>query len=244
MVHHRLGLIIGAINFIATIHNMRAPAWLGPDAAVRVDDPDLRVPDRFARTSLATVTMLLLDRDFGIAFFNLFEAARRCCGSTCSASGTSRSTSSCRRRSACFEVLPAFARKLIFGYKVIAAATAGIVFLGTPCGVPHVRDADVDRRARVDVSSFIIAVRPARRSSTGSRRVARPGPAVDGAAVLCGGIFTFTMGGIMTFPGCLPDRWEPDERAPTLVVVHFHYMVFGASALRCSPRSTLKLPRR
>ena len=48
------------------------------------------------------------------------------------------------------EVLPVFARKPIFGYKAIAASTAAHR-LPRPArvGAPHVRDADVDRRARV-----------------------------------------------------------------------------------------------
>ena len=44
---HLTGLssLVGAINFIATIHNMRAHGHeLGPDAAVRLDDADLQLP--------------------------------------------------------------------------------------------------------------------------------------------------------------------------------------------------------
>ena len=51
---HRLSSLLGAINFIATIHNMRAQGHeLGPHAAVRLDDPDLQLParDRAARRS-------------------------------------------------------------------------------------------------------------------------------------------------------------------------------------------------
>ena len=47
------------------------------------------------------------------------------------------------------EVIPVFARKPIFGYKAIAAATAAIAFLGAArVGAPHVRDAAAGRRAR------------------------------------------------------------------------------------------------
>ena len=73
MVHLTgLASIIGAINFIATIHNMRAPGmgwgrmplfvWTILIYAYLII---------LALTSLAaTVTMLLLDRNFGTAFFN------------------------------------------------------------------------------------------------------------------------------------------------------------------------------
>ena len=105
MVHLTgLSSIIGAINFIATIHNMRAPGmgwgrmplfvWTVLIYAYLII---------LALTSLAaTVTMLLLDRNFGTAFFNPARAARRCCGSTSSgSSGTQRSTSSCCPHSGC-----------------------------------------------------------------------------------------------------------------------------------------------
>ena len=44
---HLTGLssLVGAINFVATIHNMRARGHeLGPHAAVHLDDPDLQLP--------------------------------------------------------------------------------------------------------------------------------------------------------------------------------------------------------
>ena len=81
----------------------RARHGLGPHAAVRVDDPDLRVPDH-RRAHVAG-----RDRDDAAAGPQLRHRvlrpgagrARRCCGSTCSgSSATPRSTSSCCPRSA------------------------------------------------------------------------------------------------------------------------------------------------
>src|SRR5215211_2258411 len=118
MVHLTgLGSMLGAVNFIATIHNMRAPGmgwgrlplfvWTILIYAYLII---------IALASLAaTVTMLLLDRNFGFSFFGHPEVYIF----VLPAFGVFS------------EVLPVFARKPIFGYKAIAASTAGIAFLGT-----------------------------------------------------------------------------------------------------------------
>src|SRR5215212_10701317 len=133
---HIIGLssMLGAVNFVATIHNMRAPGmgWgrLPLFVWTILIYSYLIV---LALSSLtATVTMLLTDRHFGTHFFDASEG-----GSTLlwqhlfwffghpevyifvlPAFGVFS------------EVLPVFARKPIFGYKAIAASTAGIAFLG------------------------------------------------------------------------------------------------------------------
>ena len=135
MVHLTgLSSIIGAINFIATIHNMRAPGmgwgrmplfvWTILIYAYLII---------VALTSLAaTVTMLLLDRNFGTAFFDPARGGSALLWQhlfwffghpevyilVLPAFGVFS------------EILPVFARKPIFGYKAIAAATVGIAFLG------------------------------------------------------------------------------------------------------------------
>ena len=166
MVHLTgLSSILGAINFIATIHNMRAPGmgwgrlplfvWTIliysylivlalSSLAATVDDAAARPQLRDARSSTRR------------------RAARRCCGSTCSgSSATPRSTSSCCPRSGSFsEVLPVFARKPIFGYKAIAAATAGIAFLGMLVWAHHMFATPMSTvvLAFFMLSSFVIAV--------------------------------------------------------------------------------------
>ena len=89
--------LLGAINFYATIVNMRAPGHeLGPAAAVRLGDPRLRDPadhraaggrrrgDDAAHRPPLRDPLLRPHR----------STARRCSGSTCSgSSGTPRSTS-------------------------------------------------------------------------------------------------------------------------------------------------------
>src|SRR3954449_13374812 len=135
MVHLTgLSSILGSINFIATIHNMRARGmgwgrlplfmWAMLIYAYLVV---------IALSSLAaTVTMLLLDRNFNTHFFDpaaggsalLWQHLFWFFGHpevyilVLPAFGVFS------------EVLPVFSRKPIFGYKAIAASTAGIAFLG------------------------------------------------------------------------------------------------------------------
>ena len=155
MVHLTgLSSIIGAINFIATIHNMRAPGmgwgrmplfvWTILIYAYLII---------VALTSLAaTVTMLLLDRNFGTAFFDPARGGSALLWQhlfwffghpevyilVLPAFGVFS------------EILPVFARKPIFGYKAIAAATAGIAFLGMLVWAHHMFATPMShRRARV-----------------------------------------------------------------------------------------------
>ena len=153
---HLTGLssMLGAVNFIATIHNMRAPGmgWgrLPLFVWTILIYSYLIV---LALSSLtATVTMLLTDRHFGTHFFDPTQGGSALLWQhlfwffghpevyifVLPAFGVFS------------EVLPVFARKPIFGYKAIAAATAGIAFLGhARLGAPHVRHAERDRRARL-----------------------------------------------------------------------------------------------
>src|SRR3954471_6844229 len=135
MVHLTgLSSILGSINFIATIHNMRPKGmgW-GPLPLFMWTMLIYAYLVVIALSSLAaTVTMLLLDRNFGTNFFNpaaggsalLWQHLFWFFGHpevyilVLPAFGVFS------------EVLPVFSRKPIFGYKAIAASTAGIAFLG------------------------------------------------------------------------------------------------------------------
>ena len=71
------------------------------------------------------------------------------------------------------EILPVFARKPIFGYKAIAAATVAIAFLGLLVWAHHMfTTPTADGGARVLHAQLVPdrGARPASRSSTGSRR--------------------------------------------------------------------------
>jgi cytochrome c oxidase subunit I len=237
MVHLTgLSSIIGAINFIATIHNMRAPGmgwgrmplfvWTILIYAYLII---------LALTSLAaSVTMLLLDRNFGTSFFDPNDGGSALLWQhlfwffghpevyilVLPAFGVWS------------EVIPVFARKPIFGYKAIAAATAGIAFLGMLVWAHHMFATPMSTvvLAFFMLSSFLIAVPTGVKIFNWIATLWR-GTVEFRVALLfaVGGIGTFLMGGITgIFLAVFPVDWQLTDTY--FVVAHFHYTAFGASA--------------
>ena len=237
MVHLTgLASILGAINFIATIHNMRAPGmgwgrmplfvWTILIYAYLII---------LALTSLAaTVTMLLLDRNFGTNFFDPDEGGSALLWQhlfwffghpevyifVLPAFGVFS------------EVLPVFARKPIFGYKAIAAATVGIAFLGMLVWAHHMFATPMSTvvLAFFMLSSFLIAVPTGVKIFNWIATLWRGTVEYRVPLLYCiGGIFTFLMGGITgIFLAVFPIDWQLTDTY--FVVAHFHYTAFGASA--------------
>jgi cytochrome c oxidase subunit I len=237
MVHLTgLASVIGAINFIATVHNMRAPGmgwgrmplfvWTILIYAYLII---------LALTSLAaTVTMLLLDRNFGTNFFDPDEGGSAMLWQhlfwffghpevyilVLPAFGVFS------------EVLPVFARKPIFGYKAIAAATAGIAFLGVLVWAHHMFSTPMSTvvLAFFMLSSFLIAVPTGVKIFNWIATLWRGTVEYRAPLLYCvGGIFTFLMGGITgIFLAVFPIDWQLTDTY--FVVAHFHYTAFGASA--------------
>jgi cytochrome c oxidase subunit I len=237
MVHLTgLSSIIGAINFIATIHNMRAPGmgWGRMPLFIwtMLIYSYLVV---LALTSLAaTVTMLLLDRNFGTHFFDpnqggsalLYQHLFWFFGHpevyilVLPAFGVFS------------EILPVFARKPIFGYKAIAAATAGIAFLGLLVWAHHMFATPMSTvvLAFFMLSSFLIAVPTGVKIFNWVATLWRGTIEYRVALLFCvGGIATFLMGGITgIFLAVFPVDWQLTDTY--FVVAHFHYTAFGAAA--------------
>ncbi len=153
---HLTGLssMLGAVNFIATIHNMRAPGmgWGRLPLFVWTILIYSYLIVLAISSLAATVTMLLTDRHFGTHFFDPSEGGSALLWQhlfwffghpevyifVLPAFGVFS------------EVIPVFARKPIFGYKAIAAATAAIAFLGMLVWAHHMfATPERDRRARV-----------------------------------------------------------------------------------------------
>jgi cytochrome c oxidase subunit 1 len=235
---HLTGLssMLGAVNFIATIHNMRAPGmgwgrlplfvWTILIYAYLIV---------LALSSLtATVTMLLTDRHFGTHFFDASEG-----GSTLlwqhlfwffghpevyifvlPAFGVFS------------EVIPVFARKPIFGYKAIAAATAGIAFLAMLVWAHHMfaTPSATVVLAFFMLSSFVIAVPTGVKIFNWVATLWR-GTVEFRVALLyaVGGVGTFLIGGITgIFLAVFPVDWQLTDTY--FVVAHMHYVAFGGSA--------------
>ncbi len=235
---HLTGLssLLGAVNFIATIHNMRAPGmgwgrlplfvWTILIYAYMIV---------IALSSLAaTVTMLLLDRNFGTTFFDPTQGGSALLWQhlfwffghpevyilVLPAFGVFS------------EVLPVFARKPIFGYKAIAASTAAIAFLSMLVWAHHMFSTPMSTvvLAFFMLSSFLIAV------PTGVKIFNWVATLWHGSieyrvALLyaVGGISTFLMGGITgIFLAVFPVDWQLTDTY--FVVAHFHYTAFGGAA--------------
>ncbi|MEA2284780.1 MAG: cytochrome c oxidase subunit [Solirubrobacteraceae bacterium] len=235
---HLTGLssMLGAVNFIATIHNMRAPGmgwgrlplfvWTILIYAYLIV---------IALSSLAaTVTMLLLDRNFGTTFFDPTQGGSALLWQhlfwffghpevyilVLPAFGVFS------------EVLPVFARKPIFGYKAIAASTAAIAFLGLLVWAHHMFATPMSTvvLAFFMLSSFLIAV------PTGVKIFNWVATLWHGSIEFrvpllyaIGGISTFLMGGITgIFLAVFPVDWQLTDTY--FVVAHFHYTAFGGAA--------------
>jgi cytochrome c oxidase subunit I len=237
MVHLTgLASILGAINFIATIHNMRAPGmgwgrmplfvWTLLIYAYLI---------MLALTSLAaTVTMLLLDRNFGTSFFDPTDGGSALLWQhlfwffghpevyilVLPAFGIFS------------EILPVFARKPIFGYKAIAASTAGIAFLGLLVWAHHMFTTPMSTvvLAFFMLSSFLIAIPTGVKIFNWVATLWRGTIEWRTPLLYCvGGVGTFLMGGITgIFLAIFPVDWQLHDTY--FVVAHFHYMAFGASA--------------
>ena len=237
MVHLTgLASMLGAVNFIATIHNMRAPGmgwgriplfvWTILIYAYLIV---------IALSSLAAAaTMLLLDRNFGTSFFDPTQGGSALLWQhlfwffghpevyilVLPAFGVFS------------EILPVFARKPIFGYKAIAASTAGIAFLGLLVWAHHMFSTPMSTvvLAFFMLSSFLIAVPTGVKIFNWIATLWRGTIEYRVPLLYCiGGIGTFLMGGITgIFLAVFPVDWQLTDTY--FVVAHFHYTAFGAAA--------------
>ena len=228
--------LVGAINFVATIHNMRAQGmgWGRMPLFVWT----ILIYSYLLILALpaiaAAVTMLLTDRHFGTAFFDptgggdpllwqhlfWFFGHPEVYIMVLPAFGMIS------------EILPVFARKPIFGYKAIAASTAAIAFLGMLVWAHHMfATPDVDawcsrsscsRRSRS-------RCRRASRSSTGSRRCgAARSSSKTPLYFACGFLATFVIGGVSgVILAMFPVDWQLTDTY--FVVAHIHYVLFGGT---------------
>jgi cytochrome c oxidase subunit I len=234
---HLTGLssLLGAINFVATIHNMRAKGmgWSRMPLFVWT----ILVYSYLLILALpaiaAAVTMLLADRHFHTGFFDVAQGGDPLLWQhlfwffghpevyvmILPAFGMIS------------EIIPVFSRKPIFGYKAIAASTAAIAFLGMLVWAHHMftTPTPIVVLSFFMLSSFAIAV------PTGIKIFNWIATMWRGSLVLktpmyfaIGFIGLFVIGGISgVMLAVFPVDWQLQDTY--FVVAHIHYVLFGGS---------------
>ncbi|NLT06029.1 MAG: cytochrome c oxidase subunit I [Solirubrobacterales bacterium] len=234
---HLTGLssLLGAINLLVTIVNMRAPGmswgrlplfcWSVLAQSIMLI---LALP-----AIAAAVTMQLTDRHFGTCFFEpscggdsvLYQHLFWFFGHPevyimiLPAFG------------AISEILPVFARKPIFGYKAIAASTFGIAFISMLVWAHHMFTAPVGIAVMIVfmVSSMLVAI------PTGVKVLNWVATLWRGSIVFrtplyfaVGFLALFTFGGITgVMLAIFPFNWQAHDSY--FVVGHFHYVLVAGS---------------
>jgi cytochrome c oxidase subunit I len=237
MVHlTSLSSMLGAINFVATIHNMRAPGMSWGRLPLFIWS--ILVYSYLLILALpsltAAVTMLLTDRHFGTAFFDpvgggdpllwqhlfWFFGHPEVYIMVLPAFGIIS------------EVLPVFARKPIFGYKAVAVSTVAIAFLSALVWAHHMFTTPTATvvLAFFMLSSFTIAVPTGIKifnwiATLWRGQIVLKTPLLFAAAFLA----LFPMGGITgVMMAIFPVDWQLHDTY--FIVAHFHYVLFGGSA--------------
>jgi cytochrome c oxidase subunit I len=229
--------MLGALNFIATIHNMRAPGmgwgrmplfiWtiLIYSYLIVLASPPLA----------AALAMLLTDRHFGTTFFDPTQGGAPLLWQHAFwfYSHPAVYIMILPAFGIVSEVLPVFARKPIFGYKAVAASTAAIAFLGMLVWAHHMFTTPMSTvvLAFFMLSSFVIAVPTGVKIFNWIATLWR-GTIEFRVPLLfcCGLIGSFLMGGITgVFLAVFPVNWQLHDTY--YVVAHLHYVLFGGSVL-------------
>ena len=234
---HLTGLssLVGAINFVATIHNMRCRGmgWGRMPLFVWTILIYSYLLILALPSVAAAATMLLTDRHFGTGFFDpagggdpvlwqhlfWFFGHPEVYIMVLPAFGVIS------------EVLPVFARKPIFGYKAIAAATAGIAFLGMIVWAHHMFTTPTGTvvLAFFMLSSFAIAVPTGIKifnwiATLWRGQIVMKTPLYFAAALPA----LFVIGGISgVMLAIFPVDWQLHDTY--FVVAHIHYVLFGGS---------------
>ena len=230
-----LSSLLGAINFVVTIHNMRTAGmtWMRMPLFVWAMEAYSILLIVALPALSAGLTMLLLDRQVGTHFFVpqhggnaiLYQHVFWFFGHpevyimVLPAFGVIS------------EVLPVFARKPIFGYKAVAISTAGIAFYSMLVWAHHMFA--VGMPLGMDgffmISSMIIAVPTGVKIFNWLATCWRGNIQFDSPMLFAlGFIALFTMGGLSgIFLAAFPVDWQVTDTY--YVVAHFHYVLFGGS---------------
>ena len=230
-----LSSLAGAINFIVTITNMRARGmtWMRTPLFVWSILAYAWLLVLVLPVLSAGLTMLLLDRQAGTAFFDpaeggsvlLYQHAFWFFGHPevyimiLPAMGIVS------------EVLPVFARKPIFGYKAIALSTVAIAFFSMLVWAHHMFTVGLPNylNAYFMVASMVIAVPTGMKIFNWLATLWRGNISLDAAMLFALGFLSvFTVGGLSgIYLAAFPVDWQVHDTY--FVVAHFHYVLFGGS---------------
>ncbi|HEX5247963.1 MAG TPA: cytochrome c oxidase subunit I [Gaiellaceae bacterium] len=231
-----LSSLLGAINFLVTIVNMRARGmtWMRMPLFIwsMLTYAILLLVALPALT--AAVTMLLLDRQAGTHFFipskggsivlyqhmfwffghpEVYIMVLPVFGMVS-------------------EILPVFSRKPIFGYKAVAFSTIGIAFFSMLVWAHHMFTIGmpIGLDSFFMISSMVIAVPTGVKIFNWVATTWRGNLIFDSPMLfILGFIALFTMGGLSgIFLAAFPVDWQVNDSY--YVVAHFHYVLFGGSA--------------
>ena len=228
-----LSSLAGAINFICTIHNMRAPgmSWMRIPLFVWSIEVYSILLVIVLPVISAGLTMLLLDRQVGTLFFLpdqggnavLYQHLFWFFGHPevyviiLPAMGVLS------------EVIPVFSRKPIFGYKAIAFSTVAIDFYSMLVWAHHMFSVGLPNFLNVFfmLSSMVIAVPTGVKIFNWIATTWRGNLILDTAMLWAlGFIAVFTVGGLSgIFLAAFPVDWQVTDTY--YVVAHMHYVMFG-----------------
>ncbi len=227
--------LAGAINFIVTIHNMRARGmtWMRMPLFVSAMETYAVLLVAVLPALSAGLTLLLLDRQAGTHFFI-----------------PSKGGSALLYQHVFWffghpevyimvlpvfgmisEIIPVFARKPIFGYKAIAFSTISIAFFSLLVWAHHMFAVGmpVGLDSFFMITSMVIAVPTGIKIFNWLATAWRGNIHFDTAMLFAlGFIALFTMGGLSgIFLAAFPVDWQVTDTY--YVVAHLHYVLFGGS---------------
>ena len=229
-----LSSIVGAINFLVTIHNMRAPGmtWMRIPLFVWSMEVFAWLLLLVLPALSAGITMLLLDRQAGTHFFApshggpiLYQHAFWFFGHpevyimVLPAMGIVS------------EIIPVFARKPVFGYKAIAYSTVAIGFFSMLVWAHHMFTVGLPTylNSFFMLSSMIIAVPTGMKIFNWLATLWRGNISLDTPMLYAlGFVSIFTVGGLSgIYLAAFPVDTQLHDSY--FVVAHFHYVLFGGS---------------
>jgi cytochrome c oxidase subunit I len=230
-----LGSLAGAINFIATIHNMRAPGmtWMRMPLFVWSIEAYAVMLVIVLPVLAGGLTLLLLDRQAGTHFFipdkggnvllwqhvfwffghpEVYIIILPVMGMIS-------------------EIIPVFSRKPIFGYKAVALSTVGIAFISMLVWAHHMFAVGLSPglQSYFMIASMAVAIPTGVKILNWLATTWRGNLIFDTPMLFAlGFIALFVMGGLSgIFLAAFPVDWQVTDTY--YVVAHFHYTLFGGA---------------